>query len=206
MVDWKFWRWEKLPPITPPPPVTMTREAFAEAQRRYIDKHDKIVKPAQLIAVEFAKSAVDFGKTMMTFLVAGNVGGLVALVTLHPMMRDQNQVWLSQQLEPALGFAAGLFIAVAGGAFGYLSIVFGVHVRWNIAHHSEVSISQAEYGTDMQWAHDAMKRHFVLWRRADVLSTWTGWVAFGLIIASGACWTYGAFRLTKSILSSLPPT
>jgi|HubBroStandDraft_5_1064220.scaffolds.fasta_scaffold1109662_1 hypothetical protein len=82
--SWKALRREQLPPLTTPPPVAVTtRLEFAEAQKRYVDKHDKLVKPSQQMAIEGAKATADFGKMIITFLVVGNVGGLTALGLLH---------------------------------------------------------------------------------------------------------------------------
>jgi hypothetical protein len=196
---WKALRQEKLPPLGSAPPVSMSRQEFAEAQRRFVEKHDKIVKPSQQMAIEGAKATADFGKTLVTFLVVGNVGGLTALLALQPIMRDSNQIWLSQQIGPALSFAVGLFLAVAAAVVGFLSMMFGVQTRWNIAHHHEVSIQQAEFGSDLTWAINAMRRHYLLWRRFDAVAEAASWIAFGLLLASGAAWTGGAYLLTRNV-------
>jgi hypothetical protein len=203
---WLLWKRANPEQIPPPPPVVMTEDAFREAQRRYIEKHEKLVKPDNALAVELIKLGTDFGKMTVTYLVVGNGGGLAALLAIHPLLRDGNQIWLVQQVWVAVAFAIGLFLAVLTAAIGYLTFIGGIRTRWSMAHHNAVWISRSEFGTDATWVQNEMARHFRIWRRGDRFSEVALFLATVTAITSGLFWAGGAFLLARNVMAAFPQT
>jgi hypothetical protein len=194
-----MWPYKREPVIKPPPPVDMPDEAFREAQRRFIDKHDKIVKPDNALAVELIKTGADYGKLTVSYLAIGNGTGLAALLAIYPLIREGNAVWLGQQFGVAVAFGIGLFLAAATGAVAYVSYMGAGRTRWNMANYNAVWITQVEFGSDRTWAKTTMDEYFRLWRRGDRISDISTYIAVVLAIGSGGCWVAGALMLVDHL-------
>jgi hypothetical protein len=172
---------------------------FNDAQQRFIEKHDKLVRPDHQLAVELVKAGAEYGKQTVTFLVVGNAGGLAALLALHPLLRDTNQLWLVHQVWVAALFATGLFFGSLTAAFAYLSFLGGVQTRWNIAHSNSVWIARMEFGSDPVWATKTQEAHRQRWTWFDKFSVVTSWIAVGCAVVSGLLWAIGAFLLARNV-------
>lgn len=181
-------------------PVGMPDSQFKDAQDRYVAKFDKLVKPSQTIAVEAAKAAADFGKTVINYMVIGNAGGLGALIVVAPLVPDKS--WLAHQFWPAAAFALGTS----------LGVVIAVTAHFNYASHAKFYFDQAR--RDTEWLKSVEFEFDKDWRAAT-----DKWLAaeqatasrranisniFSVLIftASAICWSYGALSLTTSLIAA----
>lgn len=197
---WPFKRASKLPP-PPAPSSNLTLQQFKRAQDDYVDKHDKLVKPAIQIVVEAAKQSADFGKMVINYMVFGNVGGLAALTALAPLMHDTNKMWLSQQLWPALAFGVGAALGVGIAVVAHFN--YASHAAYFIvkSQRDEAWLKAIEFGLGQQW-HTATDAWMAQQQdRASARANITNLLSVVVFAISAGLWVYGAISLAISIQS-----
>lgn len=118
------------------------KDASETASRRklFVDDFEKSSKFDFAIAAEFLKGHIEFGKMTISHLFFINGGGLAALVALHPLLRDANQLWLLQQMWSAIGFGLGLAFVTAAAVAQSFNLDQGVELYLGRGHANELSL------------------------------------------------------------------
>jgi hypothetical protein len=192
--------WRKSKPPRPPAPIGVTAAEFAEAQSRYIEKYHKYVAPEHSHAVELLKCATEYGKVTLTYLILGNSAGIAAVLAVYPFLRDSNRLWLSQQMDVAIAFAAGLFLSVLASALSYALFLSGAALRWAIADLNEMWIQGPAFRIDNAWMQVALADQWKRRQRVDRIATVAGAALVLAAALSGGCWSVGAYILARNVM------
>lgn len=190
--------------IRPPPPISMSREEFIEAQRRYIEKYAHLVRPEHTNAIELMKMANEYGRITVTYLVVGNGAGLASLLALYPLLKESNQIWLFQQMWVAIAFGVGLFLAVVSAAISYLAYANGAALRWNFGHHNDTWIKGPEFNLDKDWVLETLGIQEQQKKRADRAGIAAVRLSAYVAVFSGLCWICGAIGLARNFMNAYP--
>jgi hypothetical protein len=149
--------------------------------------------------VEAAKQSADFGRLVINYLVVGNAGGLAALVVLAPIMQETNKLWLAQQLLTAIAFGFGAALGVAVAVVAHFNYASHGASFWAQSKRDEAWLKVIEFGLGQQW-HGATDAWLAAQQeRANTRANITNWMSVTAVMASAACWVYGAINLAMSI-------
>ncbi len=186
------------PPPPPHPPVGMMRDQFKVAQADYIAKFDKFVRPSQLTKIEAAKTAADFGKMIITYLVLGNAGGLGALVVLAPIM-GETKSWLAQQFWTACFFAAGAVLGVIVAAMAHYNYAAHAASYDLQAKRDDSWIKSAEFGFDENWRREMDTWTYGMQMKANQRANITNALSVAFVLLSAIFWACGAVKLAMNV-------
>ncbi|WP_295142757.1 hypothetical protein [uncultured Reyranella sp.] len=202
------WLWPNLP--APPPADTpqignMTIAQFQQAQREYVELHAKLVRPDHALAVDAVKLSFEYAKMTLTFLVVGNVGGLLGLLAVHPMIKEHlNQDWILQQMAPATAFAVGAACAVISAALAYLNWFANALTRYSMAEINEFWVKGAVFQLPPVWFQSAIALPEHIRWRASRFVTFTVYASIILALGSAIAWVTGTLLFASNLLAVVP--
>lgn len=202
------WLWPIIPPPSPalaPPPTPLNGAQFPAAVASYADTHSKFVRPDLSLAWEAAKASIDFSKMTLTFLTVGNVGGLLAMLAIHPLVKDAienlDRVWILQLFWPAVSFTVGAALAVISAAITYVNYLANALVRFSISEANDYWIKGVIFQLPNAWAQAGSAWPEYARMRANRFVVFTVWAGITLAVASATAWVAGVVLLINSLLA-----